>query len=63
MSTMANDALRSQVAAKWQDAFNKLNHGQPGIAGLMEFSQAWNLTTDYLRPKDLNAAKKTYSAF
>jgi anaphase-promoting complex subunit 2 len=36
---MATNALRAQVMAKWQDAFNRLNRGQPGITGLMEFSQ------------------------
>ena len=36
---MATDALRSQVAAKWQDAFTRLNRGEPGITGLMTFSQ------------------------
>lgn len=33
------EALRSQVAAKWGDAFARLNRAEPGIQGLMEFSQ------------------------
>ncbi len=36
---MATEALRSQVGKKWQDAFARLNHGEPGISGLMTFSQ------------------------
>lgn len=36
---MATDALRAQVAHKWQDAFNLLNRDEPGISGLMTFSQ------------------------
>lgn len=36
---MATDALRSQVATKWQDSFTRLNFGEPGISGLMTFSQ------------------------
>jgi hypothetical protein len=36
--TMTSEALRNQVAAKWQDAFNRLNRGAQGISGLMEFS-------------------------
>ena len=36
---MATDALRSQVAAKWQHAFSRFNRGEPGISGLMNFSQ------------------------
>lgn len=36
---MATSALRAQVATKWQDAFTRLNHGEPGISGLMTFSQ------------------------
>jgi hypothetical protein len=35
---MASKALSNQVAAKWQDSFNRLNRGAPGISGLMEFS-------------------------
>ena len=36
---MATDAVRAQVAAKWQYAFSRLNRGEPGISGLMSFSQ------------------------
>ncbi len=35
----ASEALRNQVAAKWQDSFNRLNRGGVGISGLMEFSK------------------------
>ena len=36
---MASKALTNQVAAKWQDSFNRLNRAAPGISGLMEFSR------------------------
>ena len=36
---MATTALRAQVAAKWQESFNRMNKGEPGISGLMTFSQ------------------------
>lgn len=36
---MASKALSNQVAAKWQDSFNRLNRAAPGISGLMEFSR------------------------
>jgi anaphase-promoting complex subunit 2 len=36
---MATDAVRAQVAAKWQEAFNRMNKGSSGISGLMVFSQ------------------------
>jgi len=36
---MASKALSNQVAAKWQDSFNRLNRVAPGISGLMEFSK------------------------
>lgn len=37
---MATDALRAQVAAKWQESFTRLNQNEPGIVGLLNFSQA-----------------------
>ncbi len=36
---VASEALRNQIAAKWQDSFNRLNRGAAGISGLMEFSK------------------------
>ena len=36
---MATDALKSQVAAKWQESFHRLNTNTPGISGLMQFSE------------------------
>ena len=36
---MATDAVRSQVAAKWQESFNRLNGSAPGISGLLSFSE------------------------
>ncbi|KDQ62714.1 hypothetical protein JAAARDRAFT_30609 [Jaapia argillacea MUCL 33604] len=50
---MATDAVRAQVAAKWQDSFNRLNRGQPGITGLMALSEAWNIASEFLHPRDL----------
>ena len=40
---MASKALTDQVAAKWQDSFNRLNRGAPGISGLMGFSRVRDL--------------------
>src|SRR6266567_151723 len=42
-SAMASKALTDQVAAKWQDSFNRLNRGAPGISGLMGFSRVRDL--------------------
>ncbi|EGO24136.1 hypothetical protein SERLADRAFT_416324 [Serpula lacrymans var. lacrymans S7.9] len=52
---MATNALRAQVAAKWQESFGRLNHGEPGISGLIALSEAWNLATDVLRPYNINS--------
>jgi hypothetical protein len=38
-SQMATDAIHSQVAAKWQESFNRLNGSAPGISGLLSFSE------------------------
>ncbi|KIJ64413.1 hypothetical protein HYDPIDRAFT_175406 [Hydnomerulius pinastri MD-312] len=51
---MASSAVRAQVAAKWQESFARLNRTEPGIAGLMGFSEAWSLATTFLKPYDLN---------
>ena len=36
---MATEAQKSQVAAKWQECFQRLNADAPGISGLMSFSE------------------------
>lgn len=36
--SMASDAVRAQVAAKWQESFARINRVEPGISGLMSFS-------------------------
>ena len=38
---MATEAVpsRSQVAAKWQESFNRLNESVPGISGFLSFSE------------------------
>ncbi|KAJ3907968.1 hypothetical protein F5879DRAFT_939513 [Lentinula edodes] len=51
---MATDALRAQVAAKWQESFARLNQNEPGIVGLLNFSQAWNIARESIRPRGLN---------
>ena len=38
--TMATDAVRSQVAAKWQESFNRLNGSAPGISGLLSLARS-----------------------
>ncbi|KAH7925590.1 hypothetical protein BV22DRAFT_1010971 [Leucogyrophana mollusca] len=50
---MATNAVRAQVGAKWQESFARLNRGEPGITGLMAFSEAWTLVTEFLRPRDI----------
>ncbi|KAH9953328.1 ubiquitin-protein ligase [Russula dissimulans] len=55
---MASKALSDQVAAKWQYAFDRLNRCAPGISGLMEFSAAWAIAADALRPRELGAPPK-----
>ncbi|KAJ3735886.1 hypothetical protein DFJ43DRAFT_1054769 [Lentinula guzmanii] len=51
---MATDALRAQVAAKWQESFARLNHNEPGIVGLLNFTQAWNIARECIRPRGLD---------
>ncbi|KAF8555265.1 hypothetical protein OG21DRAFT_1411185 [Imleria badia] len=51
---MASNAVRAQVAAKWQESFARINRTEPGISGLMSFSHAWSLATAFLKPYDLN---------
>lgn len=67
---MASDALRSQVAAKWQESFSRLNRNKAGIAGLVSFSEAWNIALGLLRPRtleepredvDMNAIKTAFT--
>lgn len=36
--SMASNAVRAQVAAKWQESFARINRAEPGILGLMSFS-------------------------
>ncbi|KAF9255181.1 ubiquitin-protein ligase [Marasmius fiardii PR-910] len=58
---MTTDALRSQVVAKWQSSFQRINRNKPGITGLLSFSEAWDIATEFVRPKDLNVENpKTY---
>ncbi|KAI0045093.1 ubiquitin-protein ligase [Auriscalpium vulgare] len=59
---MASDALRNQVATKWQESFNRLNRGSPGISGLMLFSeQAWTVASAFLYPRDLGEPPKDFN--
>ncbi|KAF9474205.1 hypothetical protein BDN70DRAFT_334409 [Pholiota conissans] len=51
---MATNALKSQVAAKWQESFQRLNGDAPGISGLISFSEAWTISLNYLHPLDIN---------
>ncbi|KAF8882924.1 ubiquitin-protein ligase [Gymnopilus junonius] len=52
---MATDAMKSQVAAKWQEAFQRLNGDSPGISGLMKFSEAWAISVQFLYPWDISS--------
>lgn len=38
-SKMATEAVRAHIAAKWQSSFTRLNRNQPGISGLLMFSE------------------------
>ncbi|KAH9169016.1 ubiquitin-protein ligase [Lactarius sanguifluus] len=57
----ASEALHNQVAAKWQDSFNRLNRTGVGISGLVEFSKAWAVAAEFLRPRDLGAPPKDFN--
>ena len=35
---MTTNAVRAQVAAKWQESFVRINRGEPGITGLLSLS-------------------------
>ncbi|KAI0801938.1 hypothetical protein BC629DRAFT_1284384 [Irpex lacteus] len=51
---MTSEQLWSQVAEKWQTSFNRLNRNEPGITGLLTFSEAWMLAKDFLRPRNID---------
>ncbi|KIM39184.1 hypothetical protein M413DRAFT_415749 [Hebeloma cylindrosporum] len=53
---MATNALMSQVAAKWQDSFHRLNGEAPGISGLMSFSESWAISIQFLYPVNIKNA-------
>lgn len=36
---MASEAIQRQIATKWQGSFTRLNRDQPGILGLLSFSE------------------------
>ncbi|KAI0074021.1 hypothetical protein K474DRAFT_1602300 [Panus rudis PR-1116 ss-1] len=40
------------TGAKWATSFARLNRGQPGVNGLISFSEAWTYATEFLRPRD-----------
>ncbi|KIP08943.1 hypothetical protein PHLGIDRAFT_18778 [Phlebiopsis gigantea 11061_1 CR5-6] len=48
---MATPFLCNQVAERWQHSFSRLNRDKEGISGLLEFSQAWLMAKDWLRPR------------
>ncbi|KAM5531321.1 hypothetical protein V8D89_015036 [Ganoderma adspersum] len=52
--SILNQTLVNQVQLKWNNSLNRLNRGEPGISGLLAFSQAWRIATGFLYPKDLN---------
>ncbi|KAF9054879.1 hypothetical protein BJ165DRAFT_741999 [Panaeolus papilionaceus] len=58
---MATDALRQQVAAKWQESFKRLNNNAPGISGLLNYSEAWTYAVKYLRPWDIREPRPAAS--
>ncbi|TFK89728.1 ubiquitin-protein ligase [Polyporus arcularius HHB13444] len=60
---MAANVLAKQVQNKWNNSFARLNRAEPGITGLLAFSEAWRIATDFLYPRDLNdpTPRKEYS--
>ncbi|RDX42634.1 ubiquitin-protein ligase [Lentinus brumalis] len=60
---MAANVLVKQVQAKWNNSFARLNRAEPGITGLLAFSEAWRIATNFLYPRDLNdpTPRKEYS--
>ena len=56
--SMASDALRHQVAARWQESFARLNRNEQGISGLVTFSEAWGTALNVLYPRRLDEPKK-----
>ncbi|KAF7291998.1 Anaphase-promoting complex subunit 2 [Mycena indigotica] len=59
---MATAALRSQVQAKWNEGFTRLNRTEPGISGLMSYTEAWNVAQEYLRPRNIGVANSIQGA-
>ncbi|THH16538.1 hypothetical protein EW146_g4118 [Bondarzewia mesenterica] len=59
---MASDTVRAQVGAKWQDAFTRLNRSAPGITGLMTFSEAWKISTDFMYPRNMGDPPKDFNS-
>jgi len=55
---MASDALRHQVAARWQESFARLNRNEQGISGLVTFSEAWGTALNVLYPRRLDEPKE-----
>jgi len=55
---MASDALRHQVAARWQESFSRLNRNEQGISGLVTFSGAWDTALSALYPRRLDEPKE-----
>ncbi|KAF7305903.1 Anaphase-promoting complex subunit 2 [Mycena chlorophos] len=60
---MATAALRSQVQAKWNEGFARLNRNDPGITGLMTYTEAWNMATEFLRPRHVSTPNPIQGAF
>ncbi|KAL4250662.1 Anaphase-promoting complex subunit 2 [Abortiporus biennis] len=57
---MASQYVREQVALKWTNGFARLNRGEPGITGLLTFTEAWILAREFLRPRDINETKPEF---
>ncbi|TDL22152.1 ubiquitin-protein ligase [Rickenella mellea] len=50
---MTTYPLENLVQTRWQNTFDRLNGGEPGITGLLNISQAWNTAREFLRPRDI----------
>lgn len=50
---MAASSVCGQVAKVWTSSFERLNRQEPGISGLLSFSEAWLVAKDFLHPRDI----------
>jgi hypothetical protein len=47
------ETLALSIHSAWSEAFQTINHSQPGINGLLDVSKAWALAIRFLEPRNL----------